>query len=100
VLRVAGVPSRYASGYIHQPSKDQDAEEILGTAASHAWVQAWHPESGWVGIDPTNNKLVDWQYVRAAVGRDYYDVQPVRGVFFGDAEQKLTIEVRTTRLGS
>jgi transglutaminase-like putative cysteine protease len=63
-------------------------------------VQAWHPDSGWVGIDPTNNKLVDWQYVRAAIGRDYYDVQPVRGVFYGEAEQQLTIEVRVTRLGS
>jgi transglutaminase-like putative cysteine protease len=100
VLRLAGVPSRYASGYIYQPSKEKDGGQVQGAAASHAWVQAWHPDNGWVGIDPTNNKLVDWQYVRAAIGRDYYDVQPVRGVFYGEAEQQLTIEVRVTRLGS
>lgn len=97
VLRRAGVPSRYASGYVYQPTAEQ--EKILGAAASHAWVQAWHPDNGWVGLDPTNRKLVDWQYVRAAVGRDYHDVQPVRGVFFGEAEQQLTIEVRVDQLG-
>lgn len=99
VLRIAGVPSRYASGYIYQPRGDAGNERVLGAAASHAWVQAWHPDSGWVGLDPTNNKLVDWQYVRAAIGRDYYDVQPVRGVFFGEAEQRLTIDVQVSRLG-
>jgi transglutaminase-like putative cysteine protease len=98
VLRLAGVPCRYASGYIYDPHLDGDPDRLLGTAASHAWVQAWHPEFGWVGIDPTNNRMVDWQYVRVAVGRDYLDVQPLRGVFFGEAGQHLDVSVQLTRL--
>ena len=67
-------------------------------SASHAWVQAWHAELGWVGLDPTNDKLVDWQYVRVALGRDYGDVRPVRGVFRGSGEQTLSVAVEMTRL--
>jgi transglutaminase-like putative cysteine protease len=99
VLRLAGVPCRYASGYVYDPLRDGEGEHVLGATASHAWVQAWHSELGWVGIDPTNQKLADWQYVRIAVGRDYSDVQPLRGVFIGSDEQRLTVDVRVTRLG-
>lgn len=96
VLRMGGVPARYVSGYLYDPS---DAETLLGTAASHAWVQAWHDDLGWVGIDPTNDKLVDWQYVRVAAGRDYSDVQPLRGVFLGSPEQVLDVSVEVRRIG-
>lgn len=99
VLRVAGVPARYASGYVYDPKRDGEGDHVLGATASHAWVQAWHPELGWVGIDPTNNKLADWQYVRVAVGRDYTDVQPLRGVFLGSNEQRLHVDVQVSRLG-
>ena len=101
VLRLASVPCRYVSGYIFDPASDGDGdgERVRGAAASHAWVQAWHPELGWIGIDPTNNKLVDWQYVRVAVGRDYSDVQPVRGVFLGSAHQSLSVDVNVQRIG-
>ena len=53
---------------------------------------------GWVGLDPTNDKLVDWQYVRVAIGRDYGDVQPVRGMFRGEGEQSLSVFVDVTLL--
>jgi transglutaminase-like putative cysteine protease len=99
VLRLGGVASRYVSGYVYDPVADDEGEHVLGAAASHAWVQAWHPELGWVGIDPTNDKLVDWQYVRVAAGRDYSDVQPMRGVFFGPNEQQLDVEVSVRRIG-
>jgi len=99
VLRRARVPARYASGYIYDASPEEGGTHVEGAAASHAWVQAWHPELGWVGIDPTNNKLVDWQYVRVAVGRDYTDVQPMRGVFVGASEQELFVEVKVKRVG-
>jgi transglutaminase-like putative cysteine protease len=98
VLRLAGIPSRYASGYVYDGEQDADAERVKGAAASHAWVQAWHPELGWVGVDPTNDKLVDWQYVRVAVGRDYSDVRPLHGVFTGRAGQELEVEVQVKRL--
>jgi transglutaminase-like putative cysteine protease len=99
VLRLAGVACRYVSGYVFDPAADEGGDHLLGAGATHAWVQAWHPELGWIGIDPTNNKLVDWQYVRVAVGRDYSDVQPLRGVFFGAPGQSLAVEVRVARIG-
>ena len=99
VLRLAGVPCRYVSGYVYDPAGDEEGEHVEGSAASHAWVQVWHPRLGWVGIDPTNDKLVDWQYVRVAAGRDYTDVQPLRGVFVGPREQELDVEVSVRRIG-
>lgn len=98
VLRLARVPGRYASGYIYDTARDGVGGHVRGTAASHAWVQAWHPELGWVGVDPTNDMLVDWQYVRLAVGRDYTDVRPLRGIFVGDQSQELSVAVEVTRL--
>jgi transglutaminase-like putative cysteine protease len=93
VLRKAGVPARYVSGYIFEPGKNDIGEHLRGASATHAWVQAWHEGHGWVGIDPTNDKLVDWQYVRTAFGRDYFDIQPLKGVFSGAAEQELEVSV-------
>ena len=99
VLRSAGVPARYVSGYIFEPGKGEIGEHLRGGAATHAWVQAWHEGHGWMGIDPTNDKLVDWQYVRTAIGRDYFDVQPLRGVFSGAAEQRLEVSVHVKIAG-
>jgi len=98
VLRHTGVACRYVSGYIYDPKSDAPGAALRGAAATHAWVQVWHPDSGWIGADPTNNRLVDWQYIRTAVGRDYFDVQPVRGTFLGDVEQTLHASVTVTRL--
>lgn len=99
VLRLAGVPARYVSGYVYDPVHGDEGEHVVGASASHAWVQAWHPGLGWVGLDPTNNKLVDWQYIRVAVGRDYTDVQPLRGVFVGSTGQSLSVDVLVERIG-
>jgi transglutaminase-like putative cysteine protease len=99
VLRLAAVPCRYISGYVYDPVSEDEGDHLRGAAASHAWVQAWHPELGWVGIDPTNDRLVDWQYIRVAAGRDYTDVQPLRGVFLGPREQYLNVEVSVSRIG-
>ncbi|HKI61167.1 MAG TPA: transglutaminase family protein [Mariprofundaceae bacterium] len=96
VLRNAGIPARYVSGYIFDPDKGEIGDHLRGAAATHAWVQVWHEGYGWMGIDPTNNKLVDWQYVRTAVGRDYFDVQPLKGVFAGEAEQQLDVSVHVS----
>ena len=99
VLRRGGVASRYVSGYVYDPIDSEEGDNVRGASASHAWVQVWHPRMGWVGLDPTNDKLVDWQYVRVAVGRDYTDVQPLRGVFVGADAQWLQVEVNVKRIG-
>jgi transglutaminase-like putative cysteine protease len=90
VGRAMGIPTRYVSGYI-VPGGDR-----LGAAASHAWAEAWVPGRGWIGYDPTNPIKVGPQHVSVAVGRDYHDVAPTRGVFVGRAEEEMEVEVRIT----
>lgn len=100
VLRKAEIPSRYASGYVFDPAQGSIGEHLHGAAAPHAWVQAWHEDYGWMGVDPTNKKLVDWQYVRTAMGRDYFDVLPHRGTFRGSASQSVDVAVHIEMLDS
>lgn len=79
VLRLAGIPARYVSGYLAPGSKVK--AESVGAQASHAWLEAQLPGSGWTGFDPANGCLVDERHIRVAVGRDYSDVPPMRGVY-------------------
>jgi transglutaminase-like putative cysteine protease len=80
LVRQLGVPCRYVSGYLFQGS-EHDVRSSEG--ATHAWAEALLPEVGWVGFDPTNNLIAGSRHVRVAVGRDYIDVPPTRGVYKG-----------------
>jgi transglutaminase-like putative cysteine protease len=96
ILRTRGIPARYVSGYLvpRQSADEQGAmERVIGGLASHAWVQAYIPETGWIGLDPTVGQFVDSQHIRIAYGRDYGDVPPVRGVYKGHAGQSLSVDV-------
>jgi transglutaminase-like putative cysteine protease len=95
VVRKWGVPARYVSGYLyHRPRSDGKRERSAQSAdATHAWVEAYMPSLGWIGFDPTNDVLADERHIRAAVGRDYADVPPARGVLKGVAESELAIAV-------
>ena len=86
VARSWGVPARYVSGYMYVT--DQAPE-----TATHAWVECRLPDLGWVGLDPTNRRLADERYVRIAVGRDYQDVAPTRGVLLGGGDSQLEVDV-------
>ena len=88
VLRTLNIPSRYVSGYIC-PNKSG----LRGEGATHAWVEAWVPNCGWVGIDPTNNVWVTNTHVKLATGRNFADCSPVKGSFRGPANQHLTVFV-------
>lgn len=87
-LRSLGIPSRYVSGYIC-PNKNG----MRGEGATHAWIEAWIPEIGWTGIDPTNNVWVTTHHVKLAVGRHFNDCSPVKGTFKGPARQSLSVYV-------
>jgi len=91
VLRSFGVPARYVSGYIHRPNEDSQ---------SHAWCEAWLPELGWFGIDPTNDQLVNEHFVKVAVGRDFSDVPPNKGTYRGEAQERIFVRVETRTLES
>ena len=92
VARAMGVPARYVSGYIHTPG-----EKVV--AASHAWAEAWVPDRGWVGFDATHPVRTTPHHVRLAVGRDYTDAAPTRGVYVGSALGTMTISVKTREAG-
>jgi transglutaminase-like putative cysteine protease len=90
--RAMGVPARYVSGYIHTPG-DKAA------AASHAWAEAWVPGRGWIGFDATHPVRSTPHHVRLAVGRDYTDAAPTRGVYVGSATGTMAISVKTRAIG-
>jgi transglutaminase-like putative cysteine protease len=91
LVRQLGIPCRYVSGYLfHRAGVKTRSTE----GATHAWVEAYLPGIGWTGFDPTNNTVAGEAHVRTAVGRDYADVPPTRGVFKGDAGTELTVAVR------
>jgi transglutaminase-like putative cysteine protease len=91
VARAMGVPARYVSGYIHTPGDKT-------VAASHAWAEAWVSSRGWIGFDATHPVRTTPHHVRLAVGRDYTDAAPTRGVYVGSATGSMSISVKTREL--
>jgi len=88
MLRIAGIPARYVSGYICPKG-----QELRGEGATHAWVEAYLPFHGWLGYDPTNNCIASDQHVRLAVGRSFTDCTPVKGTYKGSSEHTLEVSV-------
>jgi transglutaminase-like putative cysteine protease len=92
-LRGLGLPAAYVSGYLRTvppPGKPR----LQGADATHAWVSLWCGEGlGWVGLDPTNDLLVENDHIILAVGRDFSDVSPVDGIIVGSRKQKLAVAV-------
>ena len=84
--RSVGIPARYVSGYLYDP-------KLGDNAASHAWVDVWDEAGGWTSLDPTHGREQGEAYVRVAVGRDYADVPPTRGVYKGVARETLAVRV-------
>jgi transglutaminase-like putative cysteine protease len=92
-LRALGLPARYVSGYLLS-RPPQASTGLVGAEASHAWVSVWCPALGWNDLDPTNDLRVDTSHVTLALGRDYGDVMPLRGVVQGGGEHTLEVAVR------
>ena len=109
VLRMGGLPARYVSGYLLTHAPD-GGSPLQGADASHAWVQVWCPDtpgvgSGakdcWLDLDPTNNVVPGTAgsgHVRVAVGRDFGDVTPLRGVIRGGGRHTLSVGVSTRHI--
>ena len=90
LLRSFEVPARYVSGYIHRANKESQ---------SHAWCEVpGCRDLGWVGIDPTNDRQVDEHFVKVAIGRDFTDVPPNKGVYRGRAQEQIEVRVETREL--
>lgn len=93
ILRMAGIPARYVSGYLYNGS-GEIGEEVIGE--SHSWVEAW--VGHWLPFDPTNGNPVAEDHVLVARGRDYHDVSPLRGIFSGGKSRKTEVSVSLTRI--
>jgi transglutaminase-like putative cysteine protease len=84
--RSLGIPARYVSGYLFTGDRND--------AASHAWVDVWlGAEIGWQSMDVTHKRPAVRTYCRLAVGRDYLDAAPVRGVRQGGGGEKMEASV-------
>jgi transglutaminase-like putative cysteine protease len=93
LLRPLRIPCRYVSGYMfHRDDHDETKYRSL-EGASHAWIEAVIPNLGWTAFDPTNNLIGADRHIRVALGRDYSDVPPTRGVHKGDAQSALSVAV-------
>ncbi|MEM0915894.1 MAG: transglutaminase family protein, partial [Planctomycetota bacterium] len=127
LCRRVGLPARYVSGYLFrgtpsdagapahavrpveaapqwqgqtQAQSMQQAEQADtdSTDATHAWTEVYVPDHGWIGLDPTHDEPVGERHIRTAVGRDYADVPPTRGVYRGNSQGKMEVGVRVTEL--
>jgi transglutaminase-like putative cysteine protease len=94
-LRALGVPARYVSGYLETTPPPGQAK-LIGADASHAWVQLWCGNAGWIDLDPTNNLLPGERHITVALGRDFADVSPLRGVLVGSGSHHLSVAVDVT----
>ncbi|MGO9508348.1 MAG: transglutaminase family protein [Mycobacterium sp.] len=91
-LRANGLAASYVSGYLATdppPGKDR----MFGVDATHAWAAVWTPQQPgqfeWLGLDPTNDQLVDERYIIVGRGRDYADVPPLRGIIYTNSEKSV-----------
>ena len=91
-LRALGLPARYVSGYL-ETLPPVGKSKLVGSDASHAWLQVFVPGSGWIDVDPTNNMLASDRHIVVAWGRDFDDVSPIRGVISGGGKHTLNVAV-------
>ncbi len=97
-LRGMGIAARYVSGYLETlPPPGQ--EKLVGSDASHAWLAVYEPGTGWAEYDPTNDIIPSRQHIVTALGRDYTDISPLRGVVFGGGgSQESSVAVDVERM--
>jgi len=88
LLRLNGLPARYVSGYVCPRE-----EGVRGAGATHAWAEVYVPFYGWLGLDPTNNCIVNDGHVRMAIGRHFADCTPVKGTYKGTGAHTLEVTV-------
>lgn len=93
MMRSVGVPSRYVSGYL-RTVPPPGRPRLVGADQSHAWFGVFAgPGAGWIDFDPTNGCIAGTDHIPIAVGRDYGDVAPVRGIVLGGGRATLGVSV-------
>jgi transglutaminase-like putative cysteine protease len=91
MFRCANIPARFVSGYAYNVELETDNE-------LHAWVEAWIPGAGWIGLDPSSGLIATEHYIPVATSYHPKNTLPVQGTFRGNAQSKLTTQVNITSL--
>jgi transglutaminase-like putative cysteine protease len=93
LARSLNIPARYVSGFVHP-----DAQRFRGYTQTHAWCELYFPSAGWVGFDPANRCVVGGNFVKVAIGRDFRDVPPNRGLYIGKGSETIDVQVLSEEL--
>ena len=67
------LPARYINGFLLE-------ETATGVNTTHAWVEIFITNLGWVAFDPSHKKCIDDKYIRIATGFDFEDASIIKGV--------------------
>ena len=89
-VRALGFAARFVSGYVYNPSENED---VLGGGNTHAWARIFLPGSGWVEFDPTNGIIGNLGLIRVAIARDPYQALPLSGTWVGLPNSFLGMDV-------
>jgi transglutaminase-like putative cysteine protease len=87
-LRANGLAASYVSGYL-ATDPPPGKVRMIGIDATHAWASVWTPQNQWLGLDPTNDQMIDERYIIVGFGRDYADVPPLRGIIYTHSKRSV-----------
>ncbi len=87
LAKIRNIPARYVTGYLLFDAQG------LSHGASHAWVELYIADLGWVGFDATNQCCPDERYVRIGSGLDAHAAALIRGATIGEAVESLQTKV-------
>jgi transglutaminase-like putative cysteine protease len=97
-VRCLGLAARFVSGYLYDERLIGSAPGLVGSGATHAWLQVYLPGAGWVEFDPTNALVGGANLIRVAVARDAAQAAPLAGEFIGEpgdfVAMNVSVEVR------
>ncbi len=93
-LRRLGFACRFVSGYLYDAALDGGAIGMVGSGATHAWLQVYLPGAGWQTYDPTNRITAGFDLIRVAIARHPGQIIPLLGSWFGDANDYLGMDVK------
>jgi transglutaminase-like putative cysteine protease len=92
-LRRLGFASRFVSGYLYDAALDGGAVGMVGSGATHAWLQVFLPGAGWMNYDPTNRISAGYDLIPVAIARQPGQAVPLAGSWFGKAPDYLGMSV-------
>ncbi|ACK73114.1 transglutaminase domain protein [Gloeothece citriformis PCC 7424] len=95
-LRRLGLACRFVSGYLYDEALDGGDIGLMGSGATHAWLQIYLPGAGWRSYDPTNRITEGFDLIRVAIARHPGQVIPLAGSWFGETEDYLGMEVKVS----